>query len=87
MNENLSNQKAIVSSLGNNNFRVTFPKKLSAEYAFLLTGSHQLSIVLSKSKKYADAFEGTRENILLWLKSLPGITEEAMKSFEHSMEE
>lgn len=76
---------ANVIYIGNDIFRFDLPPKTTAMAAFEKLGSHKLSIVLDKSEKYPIAVQGTRENLLAWLKSL-GITDEAFESFEEALQ-
>jgi hypothetical protein len=81
--------KAIVSPLGNGEYRIMFPKPTKFDMNFILTaGDHKIR-VLSTDKNREDVIgvEGEKQTLLSWLRSIGGIDEANMKSYEESMTE
>ena len=81
--------KAIVESLGNREYRITWPKpfKLAMNF-FLLARSYQIKVVSpEESGELVSGVEGEKESLLSWLRSIEIIDEANLKSFEEAMTE
>jgi hypothetical protein len=81
--------KVLVSSLGNGEYRLTFPKPIKFDMnVFLQTGSHNMRLLSpDESRETIIGIEGKRETLLDWLRSLEGVDEANLKSYEESMTE
>ena len=78
----------IVSSLGNDEYRITFAQPLkSTMNFFLLTGTHNMRVLSDKEIELVFGIEGKKKVLLSWLESLQGITKEAMDEFAALMKD
>ncbi len=78
----------IVSSLGNDEYRITFaqPIKYTMNF-FLLAGTHKMRVLSDKEMEMVFGVEGKKKVLLSWLESLQVVTKEAMDEFEALMTE
>ncbi len=84
--QNKKPRKNIVYSLGNTEYRITFvePFKFTMNF-FLLAGSHKIRILSDSDAELVFGVEGERDVLISWLKSLNGVTREAIDEFASSM--
>lgn len=77
----------VVSKLGHDEYRITFPRPVKFDMnLFLLAGTHKIRLVSpNEDREKVIAIEGEKETLLDWLRSIGGITEEAIKSYEDAM--
>ena len=80
-------EKVVVSPLGNNEYRITFPKPIKFDMKFFLqAGTHKIRILSPNEKKeMVIGVEGEKETLLSWLRSLGAIDEVNIKSYEEAM--
>ena len=77
---------AKVLSLGNGEYRITFPAHIKFDMNFFLqAGTHKIRVVSPDDKSdLASGVEGERETLLSWLQSV-GVDVENLKSYEDAM--
>jgi hypothetical protein len=83
----MESQKPEVTPLGNGEYSIATLKD-TALNAFLFYSSFRgIRMIFDKHNKHVIAIKGTREDLLNYLRSLQGVTPEALQSFEEAMQE
>lgn len=79
---------AVVSPLGNDEFRITWPEPFKFDMKFiLLAGSYNIRVLSTdETREMVIGVEGKKETLLSWLRSLGYIDEENLRSYEESMD-
>lgn len=79
-------KKNIVSSLGSNEYRITFaePFKFTMNF-FLLSGTHNMRVLSDNDLELVFGIEGKRDVLLSWLKSFDDVTKQAIDEFASLM--
>jgi hypothetical protein len=79
-------EKNIVTSLGDNEYRITYyePFKYTMKF-FMLVSSHNIRVLSDREYQLVFGVEGKRETLLSWYRSLSGVAPEVIDELDELM--